>query len=204
MKFKVMLAATALVALAACNQLPGAAAPKAEAPAAAPAPVPPTQADVDALYAKMDAAIKAKDVAGLTALYASGAVMIDAMENMPTKFDAATATPGIEAWLKTEPAVTPNAVETQILDADTFVSSGVITWDFKRNGRPTWVVQRYTDVWQKQSDGSWKIVSSHSSNAPKPVSARLPALAAAAAPAPDTPPLGGVSAAPAAPAEEKK
>lgn len=199
MKLKLMIAAAAL-ALAACNQLPGSA---PSAPAEAPAPVLPTQADVDALYAKLEAALKAKDAAALAALYAPGAVMVDPMTNDIIKNDPANAVAGITEWLKTDPAYTVNSLETQILDADTIVVTAGLTHDFKRNGRPTWVVQRATDVWQKQADGQWLLVTSHVSNAPRPVAARPAPMAPAAAPAPDSPPLGGSAPAP-APAEEKK
>jgi len=200
---KLMLAAAAMLVLTGCDQLGTKA---GETPAEAPAPAAlPTQADVDAAYDRLDAALKAKDAAALAAFYAPTAVLVDPMQNAVVRNDPANAVAGTTEWLKMEPAYTVNSVETQILDADTFVASGVITMDFKRNGRPTWVVQRFTDVWQKQADGQWQIVTSHVSNAPRPVAARLPALEPAAAPAPDAPPLGGSTPAPApAPAHEKK
>jgi len=200
MKLKLLLAASTMLALAACSQP----APSAEAPPA-PAPVVlPTQADVDAVYAKLDAAVKAKDAAALAALYAPGSVSIGPMDNPTAKFDAAAATAGITEWLKSEPAYTPNSMETQILDADTFVVSGLVTMDFKRNGRPTWVLQRFTDVWQKQADGQWLIATSHTSNAPKPVPARLPPLVGAAtAEQAEAPPVGGATPLPATEPEKK-
>jgi uncharacterized protein (TIGR02246 family) len=202
MKLKLLAASAALAFMTACAPP---SAPTAEAPAAAPAPVLPTQADVDALYAKFDAALKAKDAAALAAMYAPGAVSISPFENDIAKHDAAAATAGLTEWLKTDPAFAVNAMETQILDADTVVVTVNLTYDFKRAGRPTWLVQRATDVWQKQADGQWLIVASHTSNAPKPVAARPTPMATAAAPAPDTPPLGGATPAPApAPTEEKK
>ncbi len=202
MKTKLLVAASAMLLMAACTPP---SAPTAEAPAAAaPAPVVlPTQADVDALYAKLDAALKARDAAAMAALYVPGAVSIHATQNALDKFDPATAQTGLAEWFKTEPAYTANAMETQILDADTVVVSGLATMDFKRNGRPTWIVQRFTDVWQKQADGQWLIAASHVSNAPQPVAGRLPPLTPAAAPGPDTPPLGGATPMP-APEGEKK
>ncbi|MDX2233803.1 MAG: nuclear transport factor 2 family protein [Hyphomonadaceae bacterium] len=202
MKTTLLIAAGAALMLAACTP-PGA--PTAEAPvAAAPAPAAlPTQADVDALYAKLDAAMKAKDAAAMAALYVPGAVAIHPTQNAIDKYDPATAAAGLAEWFKTAPAYTINSMETQILDADSVVVSGLVTMDFQRNGRPTWILQRFTDVWQKQADGQWLIAASHVSNAPQPVPARLPPLNPAAAPGPDTPPLGGAAPAP-APAEEKK
>ena len=197
MSKKFLLAAVAALALVACQQP----APTAEAPAAAPVAVMPTQADVDAAYAKLDAALKAKDAAAIAAMYTPESVYVGPMENAVMKSDSAAVLAGVTEWLKTDPSQTTNSIEVQLLDADTFVASGLVTLDFKRNGRPTWLLQRFTDVWEKQSDGQWRIAASHASNAPKPVLARLPALAAAAAPGPDTPPLGGSAP---APVEEKK
>ncbi|MGQ0584765.1 MAG: DUF4440 domain-containing protein, partial [Reyranella sp.] len=89
MKMKLLIAASAMMLLAACTP-PGA--PTAEAPAA-PAPVVmPTQGDIDALYTKMDAALKAKDAAALAAMYAPGAVSVHPFDNDYTRHDAAAAT----------------------------------------------------------------------------------------------------------------
>lgn len=201
MKTTLLIAAGAALMLAACAPP---SAPTAEAPAAAPAPVVlPTQADIDGLYARFEAALKARDAAALAAFYAPGAVSIHPTQNALDKFDPATAQAGLAEWFKSEPAFTVNTMETQILDADSVVVSGLVTMDFKRNGRPTWIVQRFTDVWQKQADGQWLIAASHVSNAPQPVAGRLPPLTPAAAPGPDTPPLGGATPMPATEGEKK-
>lgn len=197
-----ILAAAAALALAACTP----AAQKSEADIPAPPPALPTQEDVNAAYAGMEAAVKNRDAAALVAIYAEGAVFIGVDANEASKLDAAAMSAAVAEWFKTEPTITPNASEVQILDADTFVESGIITMDFKRNGKPTWRAERYTHVWQKQADGSWKIVTEHASALPKALKERLPALNASAEPAPDSPPLGGAAPA-AAPAEatpEKK
>ncbi len=203
MNTKFLLAASVMVALAACTP-PGA--PTAEAPVAPPPVVLPTQTDVDAALAKIDAAVKAKDAVAVAALYAPGAVFVDPMENAVAKTDPAGLLAGVTAWMKMEPTLSTNTRETQILDADTFVVSGLETLDFKRNGRATWIVQRFTQVWQKQADGQWLIATEHLSNAPRPVPARLPPLVGAAtAEQNDAPPLGGATATPTpAPEPEKK
>lgn len=54
----------------------------------------------------------------------------------------------------------------QILDADTFVVSGIgnlTSSDGEENDRTV----RFTHVYQKQDDGSWKIVTAHRSFAPE-------------------------------------
>lgn len=197
-----ILAAAAALALAACAPT----APKTEAEIPAPPPALPSADDVRAAYAGMEAAVKNKDAAALAAMYAPGAIGINADMNEVIKIDAAAVQAGATEWFKSEPVITPNIAEVQVLDADTFVESGIITTDFKRNGRPTYTTQRYTHVWQKQADGGWKIATEHMSNLPKALKERLPALNAAAAPAPDSPPLGGAApaAVPAEAAPEKK
>jgi ketosteroid isomerase-like protein len=54
----------------------------------------------------------------------------------------------------------------QVLDAKTMVASGTAT--FHSSSAPTAkpVVVRFTDVYQKQDDGSWKIVHEHTSLVP--------------------------------------
>jgi uncharacterized protein (TIGR02246 family) len=188
MTYRLILAAAAAAILTAC-------APAAKEDVAIPPPPPalPTQDDVRAAYAGLEAAVKNRDPAALTAVFAPTAIFIGADNNELYKFDAAAMSAGAAEWFKSEPTVTPNMVEVQILDADTFVESGIITYDFKRDGKPIWRAERYTHVWQKQADGGWKIVTEHMSAMPKPLKGRLPALSPAAAPAPGTPPIGSAT-----------
>ena len=57
----------------------------------------------------------------------------------------------------------------QIVGPDAFVNSGVISCTVQAGqARPT-VNARVTQVFQRQSDGSWKIVAEHMSMPPTPV-----------------------------------
>jgi len=78
-----------------------------------------------------------------------------------------------------------------------------LTIDVKKAGKATWLVARYTDVFHKQADGSWKVVAEHLSPTPQPVKTRPAPLSAPAGaePAPDTPPLGSVRPSATTPAE---
>lgn len=202
---KLLLSAAALALLAACSP-PGA--KKEEAPVAPPPPVVLTEAEATQIANKVAEAAATGDPAQMAANYAPGAAGFSVLSNdLITSPEAAKA--DTEATMKLAPKATLNARKIQILDADTFVDTGVMTWDVTRNGKPAWFVVRYTDVFQKQADGSWKVAHEHLSPAPQPVKVRPAPLTAAAdaPPAPDTPPLGGVrpsAATPEAPAAPAK
>ena len=54
----------------------------------------------------------------------------------------------------------------QILDADTFVVSGTATMT-STDGPVKSMPLRFTDVYHRQADGSWKIANEHTSTVPK-------------------------------------
>ena len=63
----------------------------------------------------------------------------------------------------------------QIVGPDAFVNSGVFSFTVQAGqARPT-VNARFTQVYQRQGDGSWKIVTEHMSMPPTPVPATPPA-----------------------------
>ena len=197
---KFLLAAGALLALAACDQLKPAATEAPPAPA-----VLPTEAEAVALFDKLGAAIASNDPVQIAAMYAPGAVLLSTTTNDIIKTPEAVLADATEfAKVKAVPSV--NAREVQVLDADTIVTTGVVTIDFKRGTHATWLTLRVTDVFQKQADGSWLVVNEHVAAAPKPVLTHLASLTAAAtAEQTDAPPLGGATAVPApAPEPEKK
>ena len=56
----------------------------------------------------------------------------------------------------------------QLIDGDAFISSGIESFSVQAGqARPT-VSARFTDVFQRQGDGSWKIVHEHVSMPPTP------------------------------------
>jgi ketosteroid isomerase-like protein len=58
-----------------------------------------------------------------------------------------------------------------LLGGDAFISSGIETFTVAAGAaRPT-VSARFTDVFQRQKDGSWKIVHEHVSMPPTPATA---------------------------------
>jgi hypothetical protein len=196
MKLNLLLAASAVFALGACDQI--GLSQKAEAPAAeAPAPVaPPTAEEAAAIVDKIDTVFGSNDPAQTIGLYAPGAVVLSTSTN-----DLITTQEGVVAdlteYANIQGVSVSNARQIQVLDADTIVTSSVFTLDFKRNNRPTWQVLRGMQVLQKQPDGAWLIVSEHLAAAPKVVAARLPALEGTIAPEnADAPPIGTATPAP--------
>jgi uncharacterized protein (TIGR02246 family) len=203
MKAKFLLAAAALAALGACDQI--GLSQKAEAPAVE-APVvaaPPTAEEARAILATIDEALGSNDPVKMAAIYTPDAVLLSTTTNDVIRTGAGVLADVTEIS-KLQATVVPNAAEVQVLDADTIVATSVITFDFKKNGRPTWQVYRVMQVVQKQADGKWLIAAEHFAPAPKPVAARLPPLAGAVAPEQaDAPPIGAATPAPTTAPEKK-
>ncbi len=201
MKMKLLLAASAMLALTACDQI--GLSQKAEAPVAPVAAAPPTPEEAAAIIAKFDTAYASNDPAQVAALYAPGAVMLSTSTNDIIKTPAGILA-DVTEYAKLQGQPVPNAGETQILDADTIVTTSVFTLDYKKGTRATWQVFRVLQVIQKQADGAWLIASEHFAGPPKVIAARLPALAGTVAPeAADAPPIGTATPAPTTAPEKK-
>jgi ketosteroid isomerase-like protein len=111
------------------------------------------------------------DAQAVMAQYADNAVLIDATSPDPSA-DRAVQTRWAKTFVSTQPAdykVLDRHI--QLLGADAFVSSGIETFTVAAGtARPT-VRARFNDVFQRQKDGSWKIVNEHVSMPPAPLSA---------------------------------
>ena len=98
--------------------------------------------------------------------YAEGAVMFDA--GHPTfSIDRKVQTGWARDFVSMKPADfhVPDR-QIQLLGPDAFISSGIETFTVAAGqARPT-VSARFTDVFQRQKDGSWKIVHEHVSMPP--------------------------------------
>jgi uncharacterized protein (TIGR02246 family) len=170
---RVLIALSAL-ALAACSPEP---AKTAEAP---PPPPPPPQmiseADAIALVDKIPAGILAKDPAAIVSLYADNAVLVDmqAPDLITTKQANLAATKGLTDGNPIHAAV--NVRQVQILDADTFVVTEIVTVDLKPAAKVQSAVFRVTDVIEKKADGTWTIVNEHVSMMPTMPKTKLPVL----------------------------
>ncbi len=152
MRYSIIVAI--LPALAACQQ-----------PAAQP---PVTEAQAAQIAATAEATFTTGDLGKIMDQYADHAVMID----------ASTADPSADrkiqsGWAKNFVSMKPADYQVvgrhiQLVGPDAFVSSGIERFTVEAGAaRPT-VSARFTDVFQRQKDGKWKIVSEHVSMPPTP------------------------------------
>jgi ketosteroid isomerase-like protein len=144
-----------LVALAACQK----------APSGHPAV---SESEAGRIAETAEATFTTGDLNAIMANYANGAVMIDAANPLPSA-DRKVETGWARAFTSMKPAdykVTERHI--QLIDGDAFISSGIESFSVQAGqARPT-VSARFTDVFQRQGDGSWKIVHEHVSMPPTP------------------------------------
>ncbi len=100
--------------------------------------------------------------------YANGAVMIDASNPAPST-DRKIQT----GWARTFVSMKPSGYHVpdrhiQIVGPDAFISSGTEIFTVQAGSATPTVSARFTDVFQRQRDGSWKIVHEHVSMPPTP------------------------------------
>ena len=141
----------------------------------APSGQPPvTEAQATKIAESAEASFTTGDLGKIMAQYAEGGVMIDAASTDPSN-DRKVQT----GWAKTFVSMVPADYKVpnrhiQLLGGDAFISSGIETFTVAAGtARPT-VSARFTDVFQRQKDGSWKIVHEHISMPPTPAGAPAP------------------------------
>ena len=125
-----------------------------------------TQADAEKIVADAEAAWSGNRIEAVMANYADGAVAFDTSTLAPTT-DHNVQTRGNAAFLTMSPAdfrVDPRHV--QLLDNDTIVASGVLSFTANVGGGRRLLKTRYTQVYQRQPDGSFRIVHEHMSSPP--------------------------------------
>jgi len=127
---------------------------------------PVTEAEAQKIAADAEATFTTGDLGKIMEQYADNAVMIDASKPDPSA-DRKVATDSARTFVSMKPAdyhVVGRHI--QLLGPDAFVSSGVEQFTVAAGtARPT-VSARFTDVFQRQSDGKWKIVNEHVSMPP--------------------------------------
>jgi ketosteroid isomerase-like protein len=152
-----LVLAGAVITLSGCQQ--------GETPAAA-AEIAPTTSESMAIVSNAEENWNTMDTKKIMSPYLDGAVMIDSMAPTPSADRAVQ-----EKWtdgfakLKLDSHQVPDR-RIQVLDARTMVASGTATFHSSAHPTPKPVVIRFTDVYQKQGDGSWKIVHEHLSDVP--------------------------------------
>ena len=154
-----LLMGVATLALAGCNA-EKASTTGGESPAAL------TQAGAERIVTDAEAAWGSGRVEAVMANYADGAVVFDT-STLPPTADRNVQTRGNAAFLTMKPAdfrVDPRHV--QMLDNDTIVSSGVLSFTANVGLARPLLKTRYTQVYQRQPDGGFKIVHEHMSAPP--------------------------------------
>ena len=158
-----LLIGVAALALTACNVQKSAPADVAKQGATTG---PLSQADAEKIVADAEAAWSSARVETVMANYADGAVVFDTTALAPTT-DRNIQTRGNASFLTMKPAdfrVDPRHV--QLLDQDTIVASGVLSFTANVGVARPVLKTRYTHVYQRQPDGAFKIVHEHMSSPP--------------------------------------
>jgi ketosteroid isomerase-like protein len=146
-----------LALMAGCARNPG---------GAGRAPV--TPAEAAAIAERAEASFTTDNVDAIMSQYAEGAMMIDASNPTPST-DRKVQTGWARAFASMKPSDyhVPDR-HIQIVGPDAFISSGTEMFTIEAGAaRPT-ISARFTDVFQRQRNGSWKIVHEHVSMPPTP------------------------------------
>lgn len=133
---------------------------------------PVTQAQAEAIASSAEASFTSGDVNAIMSHYAEGAAMIDAGDPTPT-----TDRKVQMGWARNFVSMKPAGYQvvnriTRVLGPDSFVTSGMETFTVEAGTARPQVGARFTDVYQRQKDGSWKIVAEHLSSPPTPAAAQ--------------------------------
>jgi ketosteroid isomerase-like protein len=144
-----------IMALAACKQAP-----------ADHQPV--SKSEATRIAEQAEASFTSGNVDAIMRQYADGAVMFDS-SHPGFSTDRKVQTGWAKDFVSMQPADyhVPDR-QVQILGPDAFISSGTEVFTIAAgSARPT-ISARFTDVFQRQGDGSWKIVHEHVSLPPPP------------------------------------
>jgi hypothetical protein len=107
-----------------------------------------------------------RDPLKLVQRYTDNRVMLDSEHDLPYTDDARFRQ-FAEGLMSLKPTQRVLHREITILDADTFVNTAVGAVSLSMPEGPATFRVRYTQVFQKQRDGSWKVAVEHLSNAPE-------------------------------------
>jgi uncharacterized protein (TIGR02246 family) len=195
--FAPLLLPLALVAtLAACSEQPkahGDAAHEDRTVVVQAISSPPTKKEIAALFDDWNDTLRNGGPHDMALLYAEDGVLLPTVSNQ-VRSNRVEVADYFEHFLQLHPRGVINEQHIDVLDANTAVNSGVYTFDVVKEGQPTFVVARYSFLYEKVG-GKWLIKSHHSSAMPESITARPAALVASVEP------VAVASIAPAAPPE---
>lgn len=162
----------ALVACSKSHETPHA----AEDPAAphavvvAPGANLPSKREVASLFEEWNETLRTGGPHDMALLYADNGVLLPTVSN-EVRSNRVEIADYFEHFLALHPRGTINEQHIEVLDSNTAVNSGVYTFDVIKEGQPTFVVARYSFLYEKIG-GKWLIKSHHSSAMPEAVAAR--------------------------------
>ena len=127
-----------------------------------------TKAEATKIAEAAEANFTTGDIKRIMAQDADGAVMFDA-SHPAYSTDRKVQTGWSQDFVSMKPADyhVPDR-QIQIVGPDSFVSSGTEVFTISAGEARPQISARFTDVFQRQSDGSWKIVHEHVSLPPAP------------------------------------
>lgn len=149
----------------------------------------PAKREIAALFDEWNETLRTGGPHDMALLYAENGVLLPTVSNT-VRSNRVEIADYFEHFLAAHPRATVNEQHIDVLDTNTAVNSGVYTFDVIKEGQPTFIVARYSFLYEKIG-GKWLIMSHHSSAMPEAVAAR---------PAPLTQVLASNDAAPPAPA----
>ena len=131
-----------------------------------------TKAEATKIAEAAEASFTTGDAKKIMAQYADGAVMFDS-GHPGYSIDRKVQTGWAQDFVSMKPADyhVPDR-QIQIVGPDAFVSSGTEVFTISAGEARPQISARFTDVFQRQSDGSWKIVHEHVSLPPAPQTAQ--------------------------------
>ena len=156
---RTFVGAAALLTLVACKQA------TTDQPA-------PTKAEATQIAEQAEGSFTTGNVDTIMRQYADGAVMFDAA-HPALSTDRKVQSGWARDFVSMKPADyhVPDR-QIQILGPDAFVSTGTEVFTIESGNTRPQVSARFTDVFQRQKDGSWKIVNEHVSMPPQPNAAQ--------------------------------
>jgi ketosteroid isomerase-like protein len=127
---------------------------------------PVTKAEATRIAEAAEATFTTGDVKRIMAQYADDAVMFDS-GHPSLSTDRKVQTGWAQAFVSMKPADyhVPDR-QIQLLGPDAFISSGTEVFTVQAGSQRPTISARFTDVFQRQPDGSWKIVHEHVSLPP--------------------------------------
>lgn len=135
----------------------------------------PGKREIAALFDDWNETLRTGGPNDMALLYAEDGILLPTVSNV-VRSNRVEIADYFEHFLALHPRGVINEQHIDVLDTNTAVNSGVYTFDVIKEGEPTFVVARYSFLYEKIG-GKWLIKSHHSSAMPEVVTARPPALA---------------------------